>query len=64
MTPSEKTLAQILQIEGNQENYFVPKYQRPYVWGQDNWDALLRDLDEDSEHFMGSIICVPRIATT
>ncbi len=61
MTPSEKTLAQILQIEGNQENYFVPKYQRPYVWGRDNWDDLLRDLEEESEHFMGSIICVPRI---
>jgi len=60
MTPSEKTLAQILQIEGNQENYFVPKYQRPYVWKRDNWDDLLRDLEEDEEHFMGSVICVPR----
>lgn len=62
MTPSEKTLAQILQIEGNQENYFVPKYQRPYIWRRENWDDLLRDLEEDHEHFMGSIICVPRIA--
>lgn len=58
MTPSEKALAQILQIEGNQENYFVPKYQRPYVWKKEQWEDLLRDLEEDEGHFMGSIICV------
>ena len=62
MTPSEKALAQILQIEGNQENYFVPKYQRPYVWKKEQWEDLLRDLEEDEGHFMGSIICVPRIS--
>ncbi len=64
MTPSEKSLAQILQIEGNQEHYFIPKYQRPYTWGKDNWDDLLRDISEDTDHFMGSIICVPRSADT
>jgi uncharacterized protein with ParB-like and HNH nuclease domain len=62
MTPSEKSLAQILQIEGNQENYYVPKYQRTYVWNTEQWDDLIRDLDEDQEHFMGSIICVPQIS--
>lgn len=60
MTPSEKSLSQILQIEGNQEHYFIPKYQRPYKWGRENWNALLRDIDEDQDHFMGSIICVAR----
>jgi len=61
MTPSEKSLAQILQIEGNQEHYFIPKYQRPYTWSKDNWEVLLRDIGEDVDHFMGSIICVPRL---
>jgi hypothetical protein len=60
MTPSQKSLSQILQIEGNQEHYLIPKYQRPYKWGRDNWEDLLRDIDEDANHFMGSIICVPR----
>lgn len=64
MTPSEKSLSQILQIEGNQEHYFIPKYQRPYKWGRDNWDDLIRDIGEDADHFMGSIICVPRTNDT
>lgn len=64
MTPSEKSLSQIMQIEGNQEHYFIPKYQRPYKWGRDNWDDLIRDIGEDADHFMGSIICVPRTNDT
>ena len=40
-------------------SFFIPKYQREYVWGWSNWDALFNDLDESpSSHFLGSIICV------
>lgn len=40
-------------------SFFIPKYQREYVWGQKNWEALFNDLDESPEgHFLGSIICV------
>jgi len=40
-------------------SFFIPKYQREYVWGWSNWDALFNDLDESpSGHFLGSIICV------
>lgn len=40
-------------------SFFIPKYQREYVWGWKNWDALFNDLDESpSGHFLGSIICV------
>lgn len=40
-------------------SFFIPKYQREYVWGGSNWDALFNDLDESpSGHFLGSIICV------
>ena len=40
-------------------SFFIPKYQREYVWGWSNWDALFNDLDESpSGYFLGSIICV------
>lgn len=40
-------------------SFFIPKYQREYVWGASNWDALFNDLVESpSGHFLGSIICV------
>jgi hypothetical protein len=40
-------------------SFFIPKYQREYVWGARNWDALFNDLEETpSGHFLGSIICV------
>ncbi len=40
-------------------SFFIPKYQREYVWGSKNWDALFNDLEETpSGHFLGSIICV------
>ena len=39
--------------------YFVPKYQREYVWGKSNWESLFDDvIDNESEHFLGSIICI------
>jgi hypothetical protein len=34
---------------------FIPKYQREYVLGWSNWDALFNDLDESpSGHFWGA----------
>ena len=42
-----------------QTSFFIPKYQREYVWGWKNWDALFNDLEESANgHFLGSIICV------
>ncbi|NLA64887.1 MAG: DUF262 domain-containing protein [Leucobacter sp.] len=41
--------------------YQVPKYQREYSWGRDQWDALIDDLLEQARtegHFLGTIICV------
>jgi len=41
------------------QQFFIPKYQREYVWRRDNWEALFNDLeDAPSGHFLGSIICV------
>lgn len=39
--------------------YFIPKYQREYIWGKNNWEALFDDiLDSSGGHFLGSIICI------
>lgn len=41
------------------QRFFIPKYQREYVWKRENWEALFNDLEESSKgHFLGSIICV------
>ncbi|HCW69912.1 MAG TPA: DUF262 domain-containing protein [Thalassospira lucentensis] len=45
-------------LDGAQQ-FFIPKYQREYVWGRNNWEDLFNDLEDASTgHFMGSIICV------
>jgi len=40
--------------------YSIPRNQRKYVWGEDNWKNLLEDLDFLHEngkyHFLGSIV--------
>ncbi len=39
--------------------YFIPKYQREYIWGKKNWEALFDDLlNNENGHFLGSIICI------
>lgn len=47
--------------------YTVPKYQREYSWGRDQWDELVDDLldhDDLDGHFLGTIICVNNTANT
>lgn len=62
MEPSKQPLNKLLTIEGTHESYRIPKYQRPYSWGPDDWQQLLDDIQDDSNdiegHFMGSVICV------
>ena len=39
--------------------YRIPKYQREYTWGINDWDALFNDVTEnDLGYFLGSYICV------
>ena len=39
--------------------YFIPKYQREYVWGKHNWELLFDDVwTNEEDHFLGSIICI------
>lgn len=51
----------ISQIFYNNNNFIfkIPKYQREYVWGMHEWEALFDDLcDNDKGSFLGSIICI------
>lgn len=39
--------------------YFIPKYQREYTWGYNDWYNMYSDLLENDEgYFFGSIICI------
>lgn len=41
--------------------YVIPKYQREYSWGKSQWEALLKDIQEEQAgrgHFLGTIICI------
>lgn len=47
------------------QQFFIPKYQREYVWRKEDWESLFTDLeDSPSGHFLGSIICVNSQADT
>lgn len=51
----QKTVAQLLPDD--KIIYKIPKYQRKYTWGQNEWDLLFNDLIENEEgYFLGSII--------
>jgi uncharacterized protein with ParB-like and HNH nuclease domain len=55
-----RSISEIFGIEEKMK-YAVPKYQREYIWGRDNWENLLNDLlDSDEGHFLGSILCVDK----
>lgn len=39
--------------------YAIPRYQREYTWGKNQWDALFEDLlENDLNYYLGSIICI------
>lgn len=45
------------------KKYFIPSYQRPYSWSQDNAEQLIDDiyqsyLSSENEYFIGSMICI------
>lgn len=51
-------ISQILAIDSNIK-YFIPKYQREYIWGKENWEELINDIEDlGGDHFIGSIICI------
>lgn len=54
----------ILDIYNRAACYLVPRYQRSYVWGEQNWSELFTDIsftlkvDEDMNwtHFLGTVV--------
>lgn len=55
---TNKPVAELFSSE-NQVSYFIPKYQREYIWSKFNWESLFDDIDESvGGHFLGSIICI------
>lgn len=57
-TVSQSTIADIFSISSD-KIYKIPKYQREYTWGKNEWDALFNDVTEnDFGYFLGSFICV------
>ena len=57
-TVDQTTVADIFSINSD-KIYRIPKYQREYTWGVNDWDALFNDVtDNDYGYFLGSYICV------
>ena len=55
---SNKNVAELFSSD-SQVSYFIPKYQREYIWSRFNWESLFDDIEEsESGHFLGSIICI------
>ena len=55
---TNKPVAELFSSE-SQVSYFIPKYQREYIWAKFNWESLFDDIDESAGgHFLGSIICI------
>ena len=45
--------------------YAIPRYQREYTWGKNQWENLFDDvLENDPGYFLGSIICINQSSDT
>ena len=57
-TVDQTNVAEIFSINSD-KIYRIPKYQREYTWGINDWDALFNDVtDNEHGYFLGSYICV------
>lgn len=57
-TVDQTTVDEIFSINSD-KIYRIPKYQREYTWGINEWDALFNDVtDNEHGYFLGSYICV------
>ena len=51
-------VSQLFDIAANLV-YMIPRYQREYNWGKNQWESLFDDvLENDPGYFLGSIICI------
>jgi uncharacterized protein with ParB-like and HNH nuclease domain len=62
MDARAKTVREILH---SSDQYIIPFFQRHYSWQRKHWSRLLDDIeslletDEQSQHFMGPLVCTP-----
>jgi uncharacterized protein with ParB-like and HNH nuclease domain len=57
ITPSQLTIAQLLSSEN--EQFYIPAYQRRYAWTDKQLVELFEDikmLDDNDQHFLGTIL--------
>lgn len=61
-------LVTLRDLFNENRSFFIPDYQRPYDWGTNHREDLLRDIDKlallternaDAVHFCGTVICTP-----
>lgn len=54
------SVSKLLEDNNSKTQFFsIPKYQREYTWGKQEWNALFYDiLENGKDYFLGSIICV------
>ena len=51
-------ISEIFSID-SRIKYVIPKFQREYIWGKEQWENLFDDVIENEKgHFFGSIICI------
>jgi hypothetical protein len=51
-------VSQLFDIEAGVV-YVIPRYQREYTWGKNQWESLFDDmLKNDPGYFLGSMICI------
>jgi uncharacterized protein with ParB-like and HNH nuclease domain len=51
-------VSQLFDIEAGVV-YAIPRNQREYTWGKNQWENLFDDvLENDPGYFLGSIICI------
>lgn len=57
-------ISQLFDIEAGVV-YAIPRYQREYTWGKNQWESLFDDvLENDPSYFLGSIICINQTSDT
>lgn len=68
IAPMKTDTPKVHQLFSQERRYAIPLFQRPYVWGSDQWEALWEDIREMAEatrepanntqgtHFLGAIV--------
>ncbi|MGA2918687.1 DUF262 domain-containing protein [Methanoregula sp.] len=56
--PEHKTINELLFA--SKFNFFIPKYQRNYIWKNEKIEELINDINGDPKHFLGTFLLIDR----